>query len=281
MLKRFIVTLLLSLIVLPAISSPNPRALVFISGDKHVTTLYASLATTPDARAQGLMFKKSLPKNHGMLFVFQESRVLTFWMKNTLIPLDIIFADNTDQHLRVTNFLSMTPCKSSSHCPLYSSQTPATVALETHLGFAKIHHIHITDKLTWQPITPKLNTTLTRIKQFYPSLKHPTIDVVTFVKNLKIAIKHDHTSHLMRMIALPLRVNGKLTIKTKHQLRAQLNTLFNATVKRVIAEQTLDQLFINDQGIMMGNGQIWFNATWHKGHFQRPFKIIAMNTGAV
>ncbi|MCE8535867.1 DUF192 domain-containing protein [Ruegeria pomeroyi] len=59
------------------------------------------LAQTPQERSQGLMFRESLPRGAGMLFVFEHPQRVAFWMKNTLIPLDLIFVDRSGTVTRV------------------------------------------------------------------------------------------------------------------------------------------------------------------------------------
>ncbi len=69
-------------------------------------TVQAALANTPEEHAQGLMFVRELPENAGMLFVFDQEQPQSFWMKNTLIDLDIIFID---AHKRVTSVADQMP----------------------------------------------------------------------------------------------------------------------------------------------------------------------------
>src|SRR5574337_1112000 len=67
------------------------------------------IAATDATRERGLMFRTHLAANHGMLFVFPDAQTRYFWMKNTLIPLDIIFFD---AHQRLINVAADTPpCK--------------------------------------------------------------------------------------------------------------------------------------------------------------------------
>jgi uncharacterized membrane protein (UPF0127 family) len=91
------------------------------------------IATTPAEQQHGLMDRTSMPAGHGMLFVFPDSQPRTFWMKNTLIPLDILFFD-ADRHL-VTIQADAQPCKADP-CQLYPSNESARYVLELNAGTA-------------------------------------------------------------------------------------------------------------------------------------------------
>jgi len=86
-------------------------------------------------RAQGLMFRDEMADDHGMLFIFSNERPRSFWMKNTRIPLDIIYLD---RDLRVVSISADTPpCRSRSRrCPSYASEGPAQYVLEINGGLA-------------------------------------------------------------------------------------------------------------------------------------------------
>ncbi|APZ54663.1 DUF192 domain-containing protein [Salipiger abyssi] len=66
---------------------------VWLRGDWGSARFRVDLADDAEERAQGLMFVEEMPASAGMLFVYPSERAATFWMKNTLIPLDMIFAD--------------------------------------------------------------------------------------------------------------------------------------------------------------------------------------------
>jgi uncharacterized membrane protein (UPF0127 family) len=68
---------------------------VEIRGEFGTVRFRVAVADTPQARAQGLMHVSEMPRMSGMLFVYERPQRVSFWMENTLIPLDMIFADET------------------------------------------------------------------------------------------------------------------------------------------------------------------------------------------
>lgn len=91
------------------------------------------LARTPEEQAQGLMFRESLPEKSGMLFLFTDAAPHHFWMKNTMIPLDIIWMDSDGKVLFVS---ARTPPCLADPCPTYGPGIPAWIVLEIGGGVA-------------------------------------------------------------------------------------------------------------------------------------------------
>jgi uncharacterized membrane protein (UPF0127 family) len=106
------------------------------------------VVTTPEAQQQGLMYRSSLADGHGMLFVFDEDQVHSFWMKNTLIPLDLIFitADGRIAGIRAD-------AKPLSLAPLTIGR-PARHVLEVPGGFARRRGIADGDRVELRGVFP-------------------------------------------------------------------------------------------------------------------------------
>ena len=132
--------------------------LIFVFVSKHsvkITTaggahhLFVDLAENSDEKAAGLMGRDSLPEWKGMLFLYDNDAAPDFWMKNMLIPIDIIFidADHNIKHIAE----SVPPCEAKAKCELYNSGSPIRYVLEVKAGYSKKYGVAIGDKvLFWE-----------------------------------------------------------------------------------------------------------------------------------
>lgn len=104
----------LALLVLVACGGANDDSELYpLSVGDH--TFYVEIAETPDERARGLMHRDSLPDDHGMLFVFDKDQQLSFWMKDTSIPLSIAYIarDGTIREIYDMEPFSLEPVRST------------------------------------------------------------------------------------------------------------------------------------------------------------------------
>jgi len=88
------------------------------------------IAMTQEEQSKGLMFREFMPSDHGMLFVFPVQRPYSFWMKNTLIPLDMIWLDNSR---RIVHMEKAVPC-TADPCRHYLPSEDALYVLELNAG---------------------------------------------------------------------------------------------------------------------------------------------------
>ncbi len=104
------------------------------------------LALTAEAQEKGLMFRKKLPEDRGMLFVFSDPGPKAFWMKNTLIDLDMVFLDSGLKVLRVFHRVPRSrPDQPESEVARASA--PASLVLELPAGAARAHRVKTGAKL--------------------------------------------------------------------------------------------------------------------------------------
>lgn len=104
---------------------------VELGGERYLV----EIARTDAELARGLMFRDELAKGHGMLFLWDHEAPRAFWMKNTRIPLDILYFDA--QRRLVSVAANTPPCSLGDRCPSYPSEGPAQYVLEINAGEAK------------------------------------------------------------------------------------------------------------------------------------------------
>lgn len=125
-----------------------PKEIEINIGSKKIT---AEVAISPYKQMVGLMFRKSLDINSGMLFIFNKEAKHSFWMANTYIPLDIIWLDKNKEIVYINE--DTPSCKKSgffkSSCTLYTPTKKAIYVLEVNAGLVKENNITIGDKISF------------------------------------------------------------------------------------------------------------------------------------
>ncbi len=130
---------------LPAAQTPASAAAqdtIEIVTSSGVHAFSVELATNDAERARGLMFRKSLPEGHGMLFDFQTDQPVQFWMRNTYVPLDMIFIRGDGRVLNIAQ--NATPLSDA----LIPSAGSVRGVLEVIAGTARKYHIAPGDRVT-------------------------------------------------------------------------------------------------------------------------------------
>ena len=122
-------------------SVPDASPALSIRTDDGTVSLDVQVADTPAERRTGLMGRESLSPYDGMVFVWEEPVVITFWMKDTLIPLSIAFWDEGG---RIISLLDMDPC-AQEPCPTYGPNQPFVGAVEVARGAFERHGVVLGD----------------------------------------------------------------------------------------------------------------------------------------
>lgn len=142
--KKLIIPFLLLAIFVTGIiiytKNLNPKQPELCTND---TCFSIEIADTPEERQLGLMYRKQLPEWSGMLFIFEQPGQYKFWMKNTLIPLDMIWIDNQNT---IIDIKQATPCVTNP-CPTYGPDQFSSYVLELNSGISEKYGIKIGDSV--------------------------------------------------------------------------------------------------------------------------------------
>lgn len=145
--RLLIASATLALMSFAATAQEGPQTLPAIRLSAGIHNIQAQLAQTPDQRAIGLMFRRTMATNEGMLFAFEAPATQCFWMKNTLLPLSAAFVADDGT---VVNIEDMKPQTLDSHC----SKQPVRYVLEMNQGWFAKRGIKPGSKLSGTPFPP-------------------------------------------------------------------------------------------------------------------------------
>ena len=141
--KTIILLTILTLLMLSACTTTNQEQIICEDEMCFDDACFKiKIPRTQEEMQQGLMYVDYMPENEGMLFIFNEPRPHAFWMKNTLIPLDMIWLDET---LDVVYIQTAVPC-TQEPCTIYAPNTTALYTLEINAELAKEKNIEIGTK---------------------------------------------------------------------------------------------------------------------------------------
>ncbi len=143
--KRYLVVIIILVVIAVIALIYKPQAKVCFENN----CFKVELAKTPQERERGLMFRQKLDLDKGMLFIFEEEGDYPFWMKDTLIPLDIIWLNKNKEIVFMTK--NTEPCKADL-CPAINPETKAQYILELNGGVADRINIKLGDKFVFYNI---------------------------------------------------------------------------------------------------------------------------------
>ena len=137
-------TAVLDLLLTAALAAAAPVAPPPVCVAPDGARIQLDLAISDQERALGLMYRDQLPADRGMFFVFAEEDRWPFWMKNTFIPLDLVWLDGAGTVVDVR--AGVQPCRSDP-CPSYAPAAKARAVLEVNAGHARAHGIAVGARL--------------------------------------------------------------------------------------------------------------------------------------
>ena len=147
---RLITVALIAIALMPELAAcdPTPQVAVVSADNSKRAAVKVEIADTPDARELGLMYRNHLDADAGMLFIFPNPRPTDFWMKNTIIPLDMLFADANGKVLGIV--ANAQPYSEA----MLGGFAGTLYVLEVNGGYARKHRIVAGDRLEFHGFSP-------------------------------------------------------------------------------------------------------------------------------
>jgi uncharacterized protein len=147
---RLIIVAWIAIALMPALAScdSTPEVAIVSPDNSTLATVKVEIADTPDARELGLMYRNHLDDNAGMLFIFPNPESAEFWMKNTIIPLDMLFADSNGKVLGI-----IANAKPYSETPV-GGFAGTLYVLEVNGGYATAHRIVAGARMKFSGFSP-------------------------------------------------------------------------------------------------------------------------------
>lgn len=134
----------------PPAPPPARTGLVLFQTAGGEVAVRVEIADTDEARARGLMYRRSLPADEGMLFIFPEETWLSFWMRNTYIPLDMIFINGAQEVVGVVE--NATPLTDTPR----AVPRPSRFVVEVNAHFARTKGIGVGTRVLFADVTSPL-----------------------------------------------------------------------------------------------------------------------------
>jgi uncharacterized membrane protein (UPF0127 family) len=147
---RLVIVTWIAIALMPVLAAcdPTPQVAIVSADNSKRAAVKVEIADTPDARELGLMYRNHLDEDVGMLFVFPSPSDTHFWMKNTVIPLDMIFAD---AHGKVVGIVANAKPYSEA---MVGGFDGTRYVLEVNGGYAARHRIVAGDRLEFRGFSP-------------------------------------------------------------------------------------------------------------------------------
>lgn len=147
---RLVIVAWMAIALMPALAAcdPTPKVAIVSADNSKRAAVKVEIADTPDARELGLMYRNHLDENAGMLFIFPNPGAMHFWMKNTVIPLDMLFADANGKVLGIV--VNAQPYSEA----MVGGFGGTLYVLEVNGGYVARHRIATGDRLEFQGFSP-------------------------------------------------------------------------------------------------------------------------------